>query len=273
LRDELTWKINDKLTGKFLGIYNRLPHTKGGVDPFVFNPVTREYFLNSFVEDGKDPSIATGSLGLNYDFFDWLGLNGIWEYTNDISLGYDNFPRGLLNGGCPSLFFENGNAYSQVSNWLNQQNIFPLPPYPYYNIFKTGLRITPISDVLEFYIDYTRNSYEKAGPIDDNMNHVGLTVTYTPLPKLSMMFKYNYSRWQDIDKLAAGITKVFGHHNIFTEIIYRISQDQDFTFQYGEGSRDPYMGGVLDITWDPYGGDMRTVDTQHVFRAYYRRKF
>jgi len=272
-REQMTWKVNEQLTAKILGIYQRLPRTKAGIDPFVFNPLTRRYFDNAYIEDGKDPSISTGSLGLNYDFFDWLGLNGIWECTNDISLGYDNFPRGLLNSGNRSVMLtQYGDVYRELRNWLYGQEHFPRPPYPYYNILKSGLRITPMEN-LEVYLDYTRNSYEKAGPIDDNMNHVGLLVSYSPIPKLAMLFKYTYSRWQDIDKLAMGIDKVFGHHNVFTELIYKISDDQDFTFQYGEGSRDPYMGGVLDIGWDPYGGDLRTVDTQHIFRMYYRRKF
>jgi hypothetical protein len=105
------------------------------------------------------------------------------------------------------------------------------------------------------------------------MNHVGLEIGYRPMPKLSLFFKYNYSRWQDLDDVAVGVEKVTGHHNFFTELIYRISQDEDFSFQYGEASRDPYMGEVLDVGWDPYGGALRTIDTQHIFRLYYRRRF
>lgn len=272
-REELSWTINDRLTSKFLGIYHRLPKTHANIDPFIFDTQTRRYFNNDQIEDGKDPSVATGSLGLEYEFFDWLALNGIWEYTNDISLCYDNFPRGILNGGSRSyIFYENGNKYRDTLNWLNSQQYFPKPPYPYYNIFKAGLRLDP-TDKLEIYLDYTRNPYEKAGQVDDNMNHIGLEVGYKPTSKLALFFKYTYSRWQDLDSISQGITKIYGHHNVFTELIYRKSEDEDFTFQYGEASRNPFMGGVLDIGWDPYGGSLRTIDTPHIFRLYYRRKF
>ena len=272
-REELTLTINDKLTSKVLGIYHRLPKTKGGFDPFVFDTRSRRYFTNTQIEDGKDPSITTGSFGLEYAFFNWLALNGIWEHTNDVSFGYDNFPRGILNSGNRSFIsFEEGNKYRDVLNFLYSQQFFPKPPYPYYNIFKAGLRIVPI-EKLELYLDYTRNPFEKAGQVDDNMNHIGFEASYSPTPKWGFSLRYTYSRWQDLDSLTQGITKVFGHHNIFSEVTYRKSIDEDFTFQYGEASRDPYLGGVLDIGWDPYGGALRTIDTQHIFRLYYRRKF
>ncbi len=272
-REEITLQVNDKLTTKALGIYQKMPKTKGGIDPFIFNPRARTYYDNSYIEDGKDPSLGTGSLGLEYAFFDWLTLNGIWEITNDISLAYDNFPRGILESGERSyLFYEDGDTYRDVRNWLTDQQHFPRPPYPYYNIFKSGLKLNPMEN-LELYLDYTRNPFEKAGQVDDNMNHIGFELAYTPLPKLSLFFKYTYSRWQDLDSIVQGITKVFGHHNFFTELTYRKSEDEDFTFQYGEASRNPYMGGVLTIGWDPYGGSLRTIDTQHIFRLYYRRKF
>lgn len=273
VRDELTWNMTDKLTSKFLAIYQRMPRTTAGVDPFVFNSRNGEFFLNNQIEDGLDPSVGTGSLGMEYKFSDYVALNGIWEYTNDISVGYDNFPRGLLNGGNRALtYWQDGNKYRDVLNWLNDQQLFPKPPYPYYNIFKTGLTLTPIKE-LELYLDYTRNSYEKAGQVDDNMNHVGLSANYTPSKKWNFFARYTWSRWQDLDKLITGDTKFYSHHNFFFETIYRLSDDEDFTFQYGEASRDPYMGGVLDIGWDPYGGSLRTIDTQHIFRLYYRRKF
>jgi len=273
-RDELTWELTDKLTGKFLGIYHRLPKTKAGVDPYLFDPVTKTYYANSVIEDGKDPSVATGSLGANYDFTDWLSLNGIWEYTNDLSLGYDNFPRGVLNSqGLGTTYYQNGSKYRQNLISLYSQGYFPKPPYYYINVFKTGLSIRPANN-LEFYLDYTRNPFEKAGQIDDNMNHIGLEMNYSPFKKLSMFFRYTYSRWQDLDKLiSTGDTGLTGHNNFFAEFTYRQSEDQDFTFQYGEASRNPYNGGVLDIGWDPYGGSLRTIDTAHIFRMYYRKKF
>ena len=274
VREELTWQVNDKLTSKLLGIYNKLPQTKAGTDPFIFNTSTGRYYDNVLIQDDTDPSLKTGSLGMEYAFFDWLSLNGIWEYTNDYSLGYDNFPRGIFNdGSLYSIYYENGNKYRNIGNFLYYQQFFPTPPYPYYNIIKSGLDFT-LSRQWNFYLDYTRNPFEKAGQVDDNMNHVGLELVYTPTPKFSAMLKYTYSRWQDIDHLiSSGKTKLTPHYNVFLEFIYRRSKYEDLTFQYGEASRNPYMGGVLDIGWDPYGGSLKTIDTAHIFRLYYRRKF
>jgi hypothetical protein len=272
-RDELTWRLNDKLTSKALGIYQRMPKTRGGFDPFLFDPLTREYYANSYIEDGINASVKTGSLGLDYTFFDWLSLNGIWEYTNDYTLGYDGYPRSVLSSSdMGSVFSEYDKLYRQKRQFLYSQQFFPKPPYDFYNIFRTGLTLTP-SEKWQFYLDYTRNSYEKAGQVDSNLNHVGLEIAYSPTPKLGVFFKYTYSRWQDLDKLIAGSTKLFGHHNAFIELMYRKSEQENLVFQYGEASRDPYNGGVLDVGWDPYGGSVETLDTEHIFRLYYRRKF
>jgi len=272
-RNETTWKINHKLTAKALGIYQDLPKTKAGVDPFIFDPQSGRYFENSQIEDGKDPSIKTGSLGLKYELFDWLAVNGIWERTNDYSLGYDNFPRSMLNSGSPSyIYWEGGEAYRDDRNWVYSQQFFPRPPYPYYDIFKAGLMIKPLND-LEVYLDYTRNEYESAGQIDDNINHFGMEVRYLPTPKLGFYLRYVYSRWQDLERLTQGITEPAGHHNFFAEVVYRKTEDEDFVLQYGEADRTPIMGEILTIGWDPYGGSLRTIDTQHIIRLYYSRRF
>jgi hypothetical protein len=272
-RDEITWRVTDKFTAKAMGIYQKMPKTKGGIDPFTVDPDTGRYFTNSNVQDGMNASLKTGSLGAEYEFFDWLALNGIWEHTNDYYLGYDGFPRTIFNGGDNSYtYWQYGNKYRGTNSWLYNQQYFPAPPYKFYNIFKTGLRFNPL-DNMDIYLDYTCNNYRKAGQVDDNMNHVGIELAYTPMPKFSMFLKYTYSRWQDLQSIAQGIEKTIGHHNAFAEFIYRLSADEDFTFQYGEASRDPYMGSVLDIGWDPYGGSLRTIDTQHIFRLYYRRRF
>ena len=272
-RDEVTARVTDKLTAKLLGLRDELPNTKGGIDPFIFNTRTREYYTNDSIPDGVDPSVTTGSMGAEYSFFDWLAVNGIWEYTNDVTLGYDTFPRAISNFEIRSSITQQyDNLYRDVQDFLSNQGLFPAPPYPYYNIFKTGLRFDPMPN-LNIYLDFTRNAYEKAGQVDDNMNHVGFEVAFSPNKKISAFFRYTYSRWQDIDTLLQGSTKMFGHHNAFFELIYRRTVNDDFTFQYGEASRDPFMGGVLDIGWDPYGGSLRTIDTQHIYRLYYRRKF
>ena len=270
-RDELMVKLTDKLTTKLLGIYHRLPRTYGGIDPFIIDPLTGDFVKDwsaTPIKDGLNASLKTGSLGLEYAFYDWLSLNGVWEATNDYNLGYSNFPRSVFNGQQQGrIYSEDYNTYRGTQHFVYDQQYFPQPPYHFYNIFKSGLRILPV-DNMEIYLDYTRNEFEIAGQNSDNMNHIGFEIAYLPTKKVGLSFKYNYSQWKNITKLAAG-TGAMGHHNFFGEFRYLPSKEDEFILQYGEGNTSP----IGNITFDPYGGALLTIDTQHIFRAYYRRKF
>ena len=123
---------------------------------------------------------------------------------------------------------------------------------------------------MEIYLDYTRNEFESASLNSDNMNHIGLEATYMPTHKLGLVFKYIYSRWQDLDRLRAGITAPIGHHNFFGEFRYLPSKDDELILQYGVGDVSS-LNNISSL--DPYGGSMLTLDTQHIIRMYYRRKF
>ncbi|MGE5197609.1 MAG: hypothetical protein ACM3IL_03785, partial [Deltaproteobacteria bacterium] len=268
-RDEFTYKITDKLTTKALGIYQHLPKTKAGFDPFIFDPETGLNFANTAIQGGKDPSLNTGSLGLEYAFTEWLAVDGIWEYTNDSTLAYDNFPRGVLNSASFITFNDNGRVFRRVYPFLYSQGLFPLPPYDYYNIYKGGINLKPI-DKVTIYLDYTRNEFESAGQIDDNMNHLGFEISYLPSEKFGFYFRYTFSRWNDVNRMLDGQDKVYvGNHKFFTEFRYRPCADDELVMQYGEGGLSP----VSNITFDPFGGSLSTIDTQHIIRMYYRRKF
>ncbi len=124
-------------------------------------------------------------------------------------------------------------------------------------------------DNLEVYLDYTRNQFEGAGQNSEQMNHVGIEMTYMPTKKLGVALKYTYSRWQDTDRLVAGETNPLGHHNFFGEFRYLPTKDNELILQYGEGN----TSNLGNMSLDPYGGTALTIDTAHIFRAYYRRKF
>ena len=165
-------------------------------------------------------------------------------------------------------YYEEGNKYRGALDYLYDQQLFPQPPYPFYNIYKCGLRVKPAEE-LDIYLDYTRNEFEMAGQIADTMNHVGLEVTYVPLKQLGFLLKYNFSRWKDLDRLRLGETSPLNHNNFFGEVRYMPSKYDEFIMQYGEGNVSP----IGNITLDPFGGSLTTLDTQHIFRFYYRRKF
>lgn len=268
-RDELTYEFNDKLTTKLLGIYQRMPKTIAGIDPFIFDSDTGIYLNNTAILQDKDPSLKTGSLGLEYAFADWCSLSGIWERTNDYTLAYDNFPRGNLNSTSFTTFREYDLVFRRQDPFLYSQGLFPLPPYPFYNIFKSGLRFDPF-EKLSIYLDYTRNEFKSAGQIDDNINHVGFEASFIPTKKLGFYFRYSFSRWNDINRMLGGFNKIYlSHHNFFSEFRYLPGIDDELVFQYGESGRSP----LATITTDPFGGSLQTLDTRHIFRLYYRRKF
>ena len=95
-----------------------------------------------------------------------------------------------------------------------------------------------------------------------------------PVPKFGMSFKYIYSRCKDIIQLPstdfALTDNVVGHHNFSSELRYMPSKDDEFIMQYGVGDASS-ISNLASL--DPYGGGMLTLDTQHIIRAYYRRRF
>jgi hypothetical protein len=236
-RIENTYRVTSRLTTKLLGIYHDLPDTKGGIDPFDTDADTGDFLLNSAIEDEKNPSVKTISLGLQYKFTHWFDTYGIWEHTNDYTVAYDDFPRGILNGTTFTTSTIDGKTYRSDATFLYSQGLFPLPPYPYYDIFKIGTSFH-INDKLNIYLDWTRNEYELAGQIDDNINHIGLEIEYNPIDKLGLYFKYVYSRWKDLDRMANGEGVFYeGHHNFFSEVKWNLSENDSLLFQYGAVGR------------------------------------
>lgn len=268
-RLETTYRITDKLTTKLLGIYHDLPKTIENQDPFIIDSGTEEPYENSEVEGGKDPSLKTISLGAKYDFFDWLSANFTWEYTNDSTLAYDNFGRGLLDWTAFSTYSEYDKTYRKEIFGLNEEGAFPLPPYSYFDIFKVGIELKP-RDNLEIYLDYGRNEYEWAQIIDDNTNHVGFEISYLPTEKLGLYGRYVYSKCKDISELNEDSrVEKRSHHTFFSEVRLRIKEDSELIAQYGVGG----IAGVAESTYSPFGGGVATLDTQHILRVYYRKKF
>ncbi len=268
VRDEITLKPIEKLTLKGLLLYHDLPKTKGGIDPFNMDPDTDIGLANTAVPDGEDPSIRTGSLGLEYAFEEWLKANLVWERTNDYYLAYGNFPNGIFNDANLSrTYSEYGNVYRDWNRWLYNQAIFPQAPYPFYNVYKAGIDFSPF-EKLNLYLDYTYNEFKMAGQNSDNMNHVGLQMVYEPTDKIGLAFKYTYSMWKNPVLVSEGNTKTTGHHNFFSEFRYLPTKDDELILQYGEGN-----SSSVGRLYDPTGGALLTIDTAHIFRAYYRRKF
>jgi len=266
---EAAYRVTDKLTAKVLGIHQKLPKTKAGLDPFLFSTVTGDYLENSSITDGKDPSLKTVSAGAEYEFSPKVSLDFIWEHTNDSTLSNDNFPRGLLNWTSMTTYNQDGYVFRKLSQGLNHGECFSLPPYSYFDIFRAGIHLKPLEN-LEMYLDWTKNENYWAQAIDDNVNHISLEAAYMPLDKLGFYLKYTYSKMNDYTELNDGqTTGKNSHHNFFAEMRYRPVEDSEFILQYGVGGITP----ISVSTGSPFGGGIPVLDTQQVVRAYYRRKF
>ncbi len=272
-RVESTYRVDAKLTSKVLSYYQHMPRTHANVDPVMYAKnmySLTDYFSdddshpqNTAIIDDKDPSIGAFGLGSKYDFFKELSLEGAYERTNDPL----EFPRGLLNDTYVLTEMKNDVLYDKVVPFLYDQKFFDLPPYHYYNIGKAKLIYNPFEQ-WQFILGHTFNENKHATGIDDNVNHTSLEADYMPNEKLTFWCKYIYSQLIDIYKQnKEQRTDIFeGHHNVFFGSQYRFNKDESFTFLFGEfvGYDDPYEQG----NWT-----LSALDTQHIVRLFYRRKF
>ncbi|MBN2097133.1 MAG: tetratricopeptide repeat protein [Candidatus Omnitrophica bacterium] len=267
-RLESEWQANEKLQIKFLGIYHNLPDTIAGYDPLIYDVDTNKYLVNSSIEAGKDPSLKTVSTGFKYDFWDWLSFDFVYEYTNDFTIGLDDYPRRILDNPGFSTFTEDGLNWRESEPFLYDQGYFPQPPYPWFSIYKAGFGFEP-NDKLKLRLEFTKNDYKFASQIDDNINHWGLSADYDLTEKLSLGFNYTLARTYNLQGRGQGLD--YGrHHNVFINFDYKMDDKGVFSLQFGEGAVLPYS---TMFTTSPYPGFLPTLDTAHIVRAYFSRKF
>jgi len=270
-RTQWTYKATDKLTTKTLLLWHALPKTTVGVDPFVTNGDTGQNLANTAVIGGKDPSLKTGSLGARYALTDWADLNGVWEYTNDFTLGTNDFPQGVLNSSSFITYTQYGKTYRKVYPFLYNQGSFEQAPYEYHNIFKTGLELTP-SEKWHVYLDYTRNPNGFAGNIDDNMNHYGIETSYVPVPKIGFFARYIFSQGYDINRLVNDKNLDYrGFNNFFFETRMILPKDLTMSIQYGVGPSYIIKTSSTDPSLAYYATTV--VGTQHIVRIVFDKKF
>lgn len=274
LRTETTYKVNSRLSSKILTYYQNLHRTHANEDPVLYEKTMyslSDYFsdedlhpTNASIVDGKDPSIGSFGLGLKYDLLEKIfSIEGVYERTNESQ----DFPRSLLNDVSVTTEVIDGQTYDKVAPFLYDQKFFDMPPYNYYNIAKTKFIYTP-NKLWEFILGYTFNENNHAAGIDDNINHIALETKYMPTAKWTFWLKYIYSGVVDIYKQNQYQRSDFfdWHHNVFFGSEYMLNKDESFSLLYGEfvGYNDPYEQG----NWS-----LSTLDTQHIFRMFYKRKF
>ncbi|MBI4431992.1 MAG: hypothetical protein HY592_00715 [Candidatus Omnitrophica bacterium] len=279
LREELTVKMNNRLTAKGLFRWQGLPGASPGIEPFLSNfyfpsdtiDLANTSLENAAVKADKDPSRFTYSGGLRYVLNNQWTAEGILEVTNDLS----DFPRGLLNDTFRDANDRvDGLLIDRVTTFLYDQG--PLggaPPYEYFTITKERLIYEP-KNTLKFIFHAAQNGYKFAAGIDDNINHQGVSVAYDASKKLSFFADYTHSRQIDLPHLIASSLResVFRHHhNVYFSADYRINAATVFRAEYGVfgmGHNTP-----LATPYSTTGFSLPTIDTEHLVRLYLQGEF
>ncbi|MCM8770528.1 MAG: hypothetical protein NC936_01490, partial [Candidatus Omnitrophica bacterium] len=272
-RLESTYKVSDKLTSKVLAYYQHLPKTEENIDPIIYTKTMysiTDFFseddthpFNDDIEADKDPSVGSFGVGLKYDLTTTVSLEGIFTRTNDPL----DFPRNLLNDFYVTDEIIDGVVYDKVVPFLYDQYYFGLPPYDYYNIYKAKFIWQPWPDKLKLTLSYTKNENKFSTGIDDNVNHIGFELDYTLNKKWDFWAKYTYAKIVDLYELIANDTYLYaGHNNVFLGVRYNLRKDESFTLLFGEFVG--YDNEYLDTNWT-----LSSLDTQHLFRFFYRKKF
>ena len=270
VRQETTIHPLRWLTAKSLFIYHDLPNTVAGIDPFDVDSDTGQPRVNASIPDGRNPSLRTYSLGAEVAPVDSLAFWGVWEHTNDSTVATDNFPRRLLNDFSFATATQEGTVIRSKLPFLYSQNFFPQPPYQFFDIFRAGVYYAPIQTV-EVGLDWTRNEFRHAGQIDDNLNHIGLTAGWAPIPKLLLVGRYVASRAVDITSENAGEgSKMHAHHSLYSELRWNLNTTSHFDVEYGVGAFG--LSRVL-FSLDPAGDYYPTLDTEHLIRIRYTSRF
>lgn len=270
IREENTFNFMPEWTSKALLLYHDLPKTKAGIDPILYDADTGEYLKNTAISDGKEARLSTYSFGLQYEPEEWISIFGIYENTNDYRFSTGNHPNGLLNSTYFTTVTEYGRTIRKEVPQLYSQGYFDLPPFNRFNIYRAGISLRP-SEILGVDFDYTKNDFKFAAGIDDNMNHFSTTLRYKFSARLTGFLKHTFSRSYNLYRLnTGGGLKYQGHHNIFAELDYSITDDGFLVIQFGEGS---VLSPVWGPTASPFGDFYPTLDTQHIVRVYYNGRF
>lgn len=270
-RTQWTFTPVDRWTTKALFVWQGMPKTVAGIDPFIVDGSTAEPLANTAVIGGEDPSLKTGSLGSRYELTPWAAFNGVWEYTNDQTVGADNFPRGILNDSSFTTYTQDGKTFRKSYPFLYSQGYFDQAPYEYHNIFKTGLELTP-TEFWHIYLDYTRNPNKFAGNIDDNINHFGVETSLMPNERLGFFARYTFSKWHDLGRLVNdGVLDYRSYNNVFFETRYLFAPDSTLSVQYGVGPGYNVETSSTNPALTYYGSTV--LETQHIIRLICEKKF
>jgi len=271
-RAEASHQATPKLILKGLAYHQHIGKTHRNLDPLINAKNAYSAFSDNFsyediwlentlIEAGEDPSISSFSGGLEYTFTDYFKGLGIYEYTNDPK----DMPRGLLNDVYVADEFKDGVIWDRIVPFVYNQGSFGLPPYDYYDVFKTRFEYKPF-DPVTVTLKYVWNDNKYAMSIDDFATSNAVQLEYRPCNMVTLGLLYQYTRQRDLYK--ENFTSVNpgyayeGHHNIFASMDYRLNENQQLKLMYGD-----YVGYGSQYS-NEYDAIM-ALDTRHVFRIAY----
>ena len=268
-RIEQTWRPTPRFTSRCLALYHQLHDTMNGTDDVT----TLLTIVNTEVPDGQTASVLTLAAGLEYALLDQLSAWAAWEVSQDESRsGSDHYPRRLFNNVDLLATTIGDQRFRFDRNALYNQGAFPRAPYPWAHIFKLGSHWEP-SESLIANVSWTRNTYEFAGQIDQNMNHMNVEVEYHPYRRWMFLGRYTWSAAFDLPRVEStggADIEYARHNNLYLRALYRVTDRSAVSCEFGVGAfvRPDRLGTV-----DPVGEQYPVLDTQMIVRLAYTAAF
>ena len=280
LRAEATFNPFKNIQLKGLALYRAYPNTTGNFDSFLRDRYTDGFLRNFNIEDGDNADLMTFSGGAKVDLLDGkISVYGIYEATNDPQ----DFPRSALSNVAyntllaanSTLAGDHGITVNRLITQAYNQNLFDLPPYDFYNIWKGVIAVRPLDNVMLKYTHVTNGNRNYAALFDNNHNHDAFEIAYTPVKNVSLRGGYSISRIINLRRAidTAGADRQFtAHHNLYARLNWNLNESQKLTLQYGEAwIQDDDLTGVFGTRWPSTRTSV--LDTRHIFRAFFQGEF
>ena len=276
MRDEISYQLTPQLKAKGFGRWHLLPETETDVEPSladfffidVYNGVQPK-LQNDMIDPGLDPSKLSLGGGLQFAVNDAWTLEGTYERTNDIP----DFPRALQN----NVFLRNpvpdpndpNILLDEVQYFVYHQDVYDLPPYDYFDIFKENVIYSPAHG-LTFTFHAAQNGYELWGPIDEMVHHQGVSIDYRMTEQVSFFMDYTHSVIGNVPRwINTNFTELDfeDHHNVYAAVKYRIRPAMALNLEFGVFGET--FGRESAKPLNPFSiseFSLPTIDTEHLFR-------
>ena len=280
MREELTYRIDPQWKAKGFTRWVILPRTVTDVEPFLndftfidaYNLPEPE-LQNLAIDPGLDPSRFEIAGGLQYQPSERWTLEGSFTRTNDIP----DFPRGLQNDVFLAAAYPDPDTpnvlIDKVQNFLYGQQFYDLPPYEFFSVFKEKVIWRPQNN-MAWTFHAAQNGYKLWGPIDEMVNHQGVSLDYRYSDRLSFFTDYTHSYLADIPHLIdSGFSELnfHNHHNVYASMKYQVNPHAMLIFTYGVFGETVYdIEGHGSRYLNPFSVSefsLPTVDTEHLFRV------